>query len=517
MPGSNLESPRRVLDRIAEFIAVVVALASASYLLRYGIAVAGGDITEIRGQEPLILAGITKTMSGFPLYTPVNAPPFDLMQYTPLYYYLVACVSSVMGIGPDEVARITGLGRFISLGFAIVDSAVLLLILRRFLRVRLLFAAIATALVWMLHAPWDFMARPDALVSLCFTCAVGLTILGLRRERMNYRSYACFAAAAFLGFTAFLAKQNGAQICVVLMLFFLIRREWRAAIIVGVSSVLPLILVIALGPRIFGIDYADNVVGGLNNGVRVHSAVLTTYIPVFLEYNMAALSAAGAYVVIQWSGRGASLTQRFLAFALTAVFVLAAFSASKLGSATHHYNDFMTLLVLCLAFWLDGISSESSEKARAVRWAVAAFSVLYFANTTVAFRDHYNHSRWIHFSDYDGAVNYLEKELAAHPDKQFFTIDYTLPSYFPGRAIIPQYSLSAIMHARGLVDYSEAQAMMHDGTVRWLLLGNGQNPQRQLGFVGIDPGHYVHERQLGGFSVWIHPDGVDAPTTDGSR
>jgi len=401
--------------------------------------------------------------------------------------------------------------------FALAAFGAFLLVLVRALRVRPALALVAASTVWILHAPWDFLSRPDALVSLCFISAIGLSLSGLHRAQADWRADAPIACAAFLGFVAFMAKQNGAQICVVLAIFFTLQREWRRACIVAASAGIPLLLSMWLGPKLFGADYMANAVGGLDNGMRIGAAFRMVYIPIFLDFNMAALSVVGAFITWSWAGKDVEPPKRFLAFALVVVFVLAAFSATKLGSAAHHYNDYMTLLILCIAYWLDRSMIDAKRQERAVSWAIAVFAALFTVNTSVAFHDAYERGRWVPFENYQGAVKYLGEELETHPDNDFFTIDYTLANFFPGRAVIPQYSLSAIMHARSAIDYSKAQKMMQSGRVRWLLLGDGQNPERQLGFVGIDPGPYERIRTLDGFSIWVHPSaseqeaGEDAP------
>jgi len=395
-------------------------------------------------------------------------------------------------------------GRIMSIAFAVAHLAVFLLVCRSVLRIRPLLAAIAAALAWVLHAPWDFLARPDALVSLCFIGAMGLALWGLNETAGNRRTNVLFASGAVLGFVAFMAKQNGAQIVVVLFLFSLLQREWRRAAIIAAIPGLLLLITVLVGPAWFGKYYYENAVGGLNNGIRPYAAFVTTYIPVFLQLNVAALAGFATYVASGWFGRSASRQHRFLAFALCATFVLAAFSATKLGSAPHHYNDFLTILVLTLACWLSSVCRESPEKSPPVTWAVAVFAVLFFSNQAIAFRENFVAKPWQRLSAYNEIVAFMRSEFRMRPEDKLFTVDYTLANYFPNRAVVPQYSLSGIMRARGLVDFSAAQAMLDSGKVRWLLVGKEQDIERQLGFIGLRPQSYVRTAEAGGFAVWTY-------------
>ncbi|MBX7258726.1 MAG: hypothetical protein K1Y02_20360 [Candidatus Hydrogenedentes bacterium] len=490
-----------VLDRTAVPTAVLSILLSCLYFLWYGLQFALGDIAELRGQEPIILSGIMKILAGLPLYTHPNDPPFDIIQYTPLHYYLVASVAHIGGVSTDGLITVTHLGRIMSLGLASLYVFILFLILFRQLHVRLFVAATGAGLVWVLHAPWDFLARPDILVSFCFLLAVGLAVRVL--DRAPHAGFLSFAGIGLLSYVAFMAKQNGAQIALIAVLFLILDRRWKLAAIVALAAALPVLLTIWLGPALFGSAYLANVVGGLNNGVRVYHAFVTTYSPVFLGYNMAALAGLGAFVVWKWSKSDTASSLRFLAFAAVGTTLLAGLGATKLGSATNHFNDPMTLLVVVLAVWLDKTMTNRPENASGIRLAICVFTILFTVNTTIAFHETYSQHKWPRFSGYERVRSYLRDELASHPGAYFVSVDGTLANSFPGRAILPQFSLAGLMYERGTVDFSQAEKMMREGKVRWLLLGDGQSPERQLGFLGIDPGPYTRVGAMDGFSVWI--------------
>ncbi|GMV91200.1 MAG: hypothetical protein KJ060_03175 [Candidatus Hydrogenedentes bacterium] len=493
----------RVLDKVASILATLAAAVAIGYLLWFAAGIVGSGITEIRGEEPLVISGVMKILLGLPLYTDPEQPPFDLVQYTPLYHYLLAGGSWFAGIEPGQAKAITSSARLLSVSISTIHLVILFLILRYAFQVRGVSAFVAAAAIWTMHAPWEFMARGDGLASLCFTLAIGIAFYALRRRHVGVRIYLFIAFASFLGYVAFMAKQNGAQICVVLLTYFLLQREWRCSVVVIAAAVIPLALTVWFSPLLVGEHFLDHVVGGLNNGIRIRGALEKAYLPVFLDLNMAALTAVGAYLTCLWWPAKSDPYRRFIAVALAVTFTLASLSSLKLGAASHYYNDYISVLIFAIAFWLGPIVRERVEYERPIRWAIAVFAVLFFGCFLYSFRNQYEKRDWTHFSNYERVVVRLKKDLTSRPDVSFFTIDPTLANHFPGRAVIPQYPLSAIMHARGVVDYREAEAMMQNGAVRWLFLGDGQNPERQLGFVGIEPGAYTRQDELDGFSIWV--------------
>ncbi len=488
-----------VLTRVAVTLAVAFSLVTLCIFFFEGVKLVASDICETRGQEPLIVSGILKIISGSPLYTHPNAPPFDVMQYSPLYYYAAAAAASGGEFGPEYVTRA---GRVLSILFSVLHLAVFSIILVRLLRVPIWLASIAGSLVYVLHAPWDFLARPDALVSLLYISAIGLAIWAVDEQRNPTQQTIALLAGSLLGFTAFMTKQNGAQIVIVLFIFLLSQRDWRRALFVASLPAFLLGASLLVGPKLFGESYVENAVGGLNNGIRPYAAFVATYIPVFLEFNVAALSAVAAYFVTGWMAETCSSQKRFLAIATIVTFVLAALSATKLGSAPNHYNDLITLLLVVIAYGIHTACKNDPYREISMKWAVSIFVFIFLSNQLVLFGENFSNISWRRFSAYHNVVDHMRKALEAEPDATIFTVDYTFANFFPGKVVIPQYTLSGIMFARGLVDYSSVQQMMDSGQVRWILAGTEQDIVRQLGFVGIKPNRYTRTTEIDGFAIW---------------
>ena len=73
--------------------------------------------TELGGVEHNVIHGIQKLLLGYPLYQDPEAPPFDVIQYTPAYYVLCAGIAQVFGIAGDDARSIYLVCRTVALIF----------------------------------------------------------------------------------------------------------------------------------------------------------------------------------------------------------------------------------------------------------------------------------------------------------------------------------------------------------------------------------------------------------------
>ena len=70
---------------------------------------------EIGGIEINIIDGIAKILSGKKLYGDPANPPYDIFQYTPMYYYLVAGLANLLDISSADPQKIFMLSRSVAL------------------------------------------------------------------------------------------------------------------------------------------------------------------------------------------------------------------------------------------------------------------------------------------------------------------------------------------------------------------------------------------------------------------
>ena len=102
-------------------------------MLILGIWIVQSDAIDIAGMDMNVVFTIQKVLLGNALYMPPDAAPFDISQYTPLYYLVVAAVAKIVGVPGDDPIAVTRVARAVS---ALVAAAIALTVYR-FARARL--------------------------------------------------------------------------------------------------------------------------------------------------------------------------------------------------------------------------------------------------------------------------------------------------------------------------------------------------------------------------------------------
>ena len=67
------------------------------------------------GVEGNIIYFVQRLLEGQPLYTDPELPPYAIAQYSPLYYYIVAGVSDLLGFSADDLLPLYMVSRSVSL------------------------------------------------------------------------------------------------------------------------------------------------------------------------------------------------------------------------------------------------------------------------------------------------------------------------------------------------------------------------------------------------------------------
>ena len=145
----------------AMFIQHAVAVVRFPYQVDYG--------------EGLELYQVSRLLTGQPLYSDINQPPYHLGVYGPLYPIIVAPIAALVGIG-------YGAGRAVSVVLALVIAWLLGKMVYN--ETRKLWVGIATGLLWLAShyvCSWAVLMRMDML-------AVALSLLGLY---VFWRGYIC--------------------------------------------------------------------------------------------------------------------------------------------------------------------------------------------------------------------------------------------------------------------------------------------------------------------------------------
>ena len=509
---------RQSLERRLSHIALAVALASAIAVLALSLVTTKSDKISIRGMESNVAFTVQKMLRGVRLYTDPCRPPFDVSQYGPLYYYACYGACRVLSASPSDPVRITQVGRAISLLLALAHVVLAYLLMRRILRIGLTWSLLGCAFIYVCCAPWNFVARPEALQAVCMTGCVLLFVASLDCETDRPRaSWALLAGAILVGLAGGFAKQNAILAPGLVILFEAWRRRWRRASAALVLAVIPGLICTALLWWYYGPALKANVVDGLRNGLSLRCAFSKVYRPFFTSFALLAVSAL--LIVPQWLTKETRPAERFLACGMVVYFAYATLGALKYGAAENYYNDFLVLSVVSIAAVLDRREQQDETHrpdGKALSLLAAGFAVFLLPVVAV------QHVHWYGFEGPQKQGTYgqrrpvaqfVKEKLAGDPQAYVLAMDRGVSLLLPTRCLFPQPEVAIACFKQGSINYSRFAVLVSSGRVRYVVTRKEEGPKR---FLGVELQGYELLREVRGFRVYQRgsPSGGAAGSPD---
>lgn len=196
MPGARI-----LLERL--MIAALLALALGHGWLRLQLV---PDLrVDLGGAELNAVYGMQKLLLDRPLYTDPEQPPFEVIQYTPLFHALSAATARAVGVEPLDTVLLFRVGRTVALALNLMTAALVLsLCLRLGARPA---TALAGACIGFMTFTEHYYGRPDALATLLVVALVHALV---RPQRSASWGWQRAAGLAVIGVAAVLAKQTAA-------------------------------------------------------------------------------------------------------------------------------------------------------------------------------------------------------------------------------------------------------------------------------------------------------------------
>jgi len=340
-------------------------------------------------------------LEGLPIYPPLDAVPFAINQYTPLFYWLAGGIASFVGVEPGDLDALYRVGRTISVVSALLLAGALYGAGRRLFDLSPLWSAVASLSVFTGLFPWNVTARSDCLYLLLGTAAVMAHLRFLREGRAVWQD--CAAALLVL---AFFAKQSAiifaagivvsTLICVPRPLLIRATVPSGAIALAGIGG---LLLVLGLG-------VLDHIVDGVRNGRDLELMVRRAWLPFV----------AGKFWLI--------------------------------GAAENNFLEFIITASLLAVLWCAGIWREKICQTALLTAviAVAVFGVNYgfFSGTVDRILNE------THVQAMADAVDIRKNYLGR--GERVFTLDLALILHLKDVAIMPQISASLSSAGAGAYD-----------------------------------------------------------------
>jgi hypothetical protein len=481
-----------------------------------GLWIVFSGVAQVRGADLQPVFTLQKALRGLPIYTDPAVAPFDIVQYSPVYYLVVVGLAEALRIDPANGAGLASLARGVSFLCALALVAGFYRTSRRALELSRDAALVIAGLGFILTTPWFFLARPDAMATL-FAMASLAAVAGARPASNRQ-----IVASAGLAVLAIFTKQNEIQMAPVLFVFLVLTQGWRqAAVGAGAGLVfgaLALGLCLLHWPH-----FLSNVIGGVENGVSFDYFIYKT-LPNFL-YPKAVLVGLAGFAVLSWA-RDRDDPRRMIFVVALPIFLLFALATGlKIGSAENYFNEFTLLALAAVAFLLSplgrdrpGSGAETVTDLGAAGLAALAGLVLLVG---LPFWTKYQLERyWWHAiepssslilpRDALGGERYriLESRLdraVLGDDGYVLAVPMSVNIAVNAPMLVPQKDVASQSYRRGIVNYGAFKRLMESGRIRYLIIDGIDTDNARLGskFLGASLGGFVRQENVAGFTIFV--------------
>lgn len=475
----------------------------------FGAWVVFSGIADVRGTDMQLVYTLEKTLNGLPLYTDPEKPPFDIAQYTPVYYLAVTSVVSAIGIATNDVAAVTAVARGISLTCGLFLIWGLYAMSRRAFGLSRDVALLIAALAFVLTSPWFFLARSDALAELFVMSSLSVIVA----ETGAVAMWQLIASAGFAVLAIF-TKQNEIQIVAILLPYLaLFRGRHQAAIwataVAGFGAV-ALLACIHQWP-----SFLSNVIGGLDNGISLKHFFRKT-LPNFL-YPQAALLVLAGLAVTHWARRPLDAQRGLFVVALPIFFLFAVVTALKRGASENYFNEFTLLALPAVALlmttpeskrpvWMQGANGKRLMLFLGVLLSVGP---LLLSGTKL-------NKYWWHSIDPSAslmapsdslrsdAYRELTENLGRRMNREGgYILAFPLGANAALNAytIVPQKDVAETSYQRGLVSFAAFRELVAEGQLRYVVV-DATSSKLPESFLGASLAGFRPDETVGEFTIY---------------
>ena len=301
---------------------------------------------DVGGIESNVIYSVLRLMAGYPLYQNPEQAPYAITQYSPIYYYMTAGLSKLVGLTADDVYGVYATGRLISLvanGFYVWG----IILLARRLQLPTYVALLTGVLVFSLLPPQSY-GRPDSL----YNALTIWTIWAVLRWSVACTEPLKYGAAltAFLVAVALFSKQSALCLPIIVggYLVLFAGNFRQTFFFMGWLALFLGILYVFLFRQEGALVYA-NVVRGVSNGINLANFrynIVDHYLRPFAWLIIPALAIGIRYIVIEQGVR------QFIGLATLGLFLFGVATGLKAGAALNYFTEFTGLSCLLL---IDGL------------------------------------------------------------------------------------------------------------------------------------------------------------------
>jgi len=306
--------------------------------------------SSLGGIEQNVIYGIQRLLLGQDLYQNPSLPPYAVMQYTPLYYYLIAGLARLSSIGATDVQEIYVLCRSMALLFNILTVALVALTIRTWQLSWL--CAFGFAMPVLMVLTTHYYTRGDSMHLFFFAAALYAYVLHSQRKGLRD-----IIAAAVCSAGCIMTKQSGILIIGIISFCMLVYEHKRRAWLLYILCTAGIAYLVADAANNGNWQaFYQNTCLGLKNGIDPSFLYLIFTSQFFMD--MVPCYVLGAIAAWLAAKHIKDKTFRIIATGAVLSFVFAVVTGLKIGSSNNYFMEFLLCLLIALPYLLLHYSSS---------------------------------------------------------------------------------------------------------------------------------------------------------------
>lgn len=439
-------------------------------------------ITDLAGIEQNVIYGIQRIILNKDLYTDPEKPPFAIIQYSPLYYYICAFIVKILNLysEPGDLHKIYVISRSLSLFFGILCSYIFFYITQRHFSSKKFISLVGAFLVFIFQYEHHYAARPDSLLDACLLLII-LMILEFYTASVKSK-WLYIYGIVFLSFMAVLIKQSGIQIIILLVAFFILKQDKVVVIHVLATTIVFSLIFFFINKIVFGDFFYKNVIDGIINGINIspmHKRILNRK-----EYYY--VLALLCFILIR-AIKGSletrlSFQEQLLLFISFGMFVFAFGISLKTGSTIQYFSSFQNTALL--AFFCYVTQHKKEDYNFNISFAVICITLFTFRGIDYFFYRNYQYlSTSYKTNNQELKADYNEQKKVSEyiagrikPDEYIVVQQGLIAGYFNTTqyTLVPQQDiLACCSYPLGVYNYSVLKSLIDQGKIKYIVLSKG--------------------------------------------
>ncbi len=488
----------------------LLCLISSIVLLLINVFVALAYYPNAALNETAIGYYIARLLKGMPLYMQPDQAPFNVVQYTPLYYYLCAGIGKIMRISPDNIHGIHILIRGVSLAINIISFRILYITLVQNFRVNhkwaFIFSFYSMITGYFLAV---LQGRCDTLEFLFSALAIYFITKTFSVQHLHL-----YILAALSAVLAVFSKQSGIVAVGLVFAVMLCQKQWKSLLISLLATVVSTGLLMWLSAESIQVFLA-NVVGGVRNPLDFkwfYKAILLNILqPAFII-------AFGIMLTVKWLSQKTDIFKAFLLFAFAAYLGFACLTVLKIGSHLGYFVPALTMVFMMMA--VDFSETDTSQQASQNRTNVylMLISSIFFGFVFMGSLVNYgsNWGTWkAEYANQQAIRKYFTDSLKI-ADNEYILVsrggyDTYLKEILYDKTFICQNEIIFnCLLPTGVFNYEKLFETTRNGTLKYIVTAAGEKPdavhqfggkQENFGAFAFEKYHFL--KSMYGFDIYV--------------